>query len=218
VEAGLRYRESRERITALVTELSATELDRPVAATPGRTVRDLGGVPVEITAGGIDGVSTPTWSQSRIDLSRVELETVLEEWAAMGPAIESLADRSVAVGDRLVADVACHEHDLRGALDRPGERDSATVDQARQASVLRLDGRLKSEGAAGLRLRAAETEWILGPAEPAATLTTDPFTLFRLLFGRRSRAQLAALAWTADPDRYLDLLGQYPPAVADLVE
>ena len=223
MEAGRRYTESRERITALVADLAPGELARVVPATPGRTVRDLighlVGVPADLEAGRLDGIETPSWSQSQIDmLNRLDLETVLEQRSAMGPAIESLANGSVAVGDRLVGDVACHEHDLRGAVARAGERDSATVDQARQAAVLRLDERLSSAGVAGLHLRAGDTERILGPTEPAATMTTDPFTLFRLLFGRRSRSQLASLAWSGDSGPYLDLLGQYPPAVTDLIE
>jgi hypothetical protein len=186
-------------------------------------VRDLVGhligVPADINAGRLNGLTTPAWSQGQIDARRgLELDALLDEWSALGPAIEALANSSVDVGDRLVGDVACHEHDLRGALARPGERDSATVDHARQAAVLRLDERLTSGDGAGLRLRAADTEWILGPSDPAATVTTDPFTLFRVLFGRRSRAQMAGLAWRGDPTPYLDLLGQYPPPVADLVE
>jgi hypothetical protein len=84
--------------------------------------------------------------------------------------------------------------------------------------MLRLHQRLESRDVAGLRVVAGETEWIVGSREPAVTLTTDPFTLFRLLFGRRSRGQLRALSWTHDPEPYIGLLGQHPPLLVDLVE
>ena len=199
MEAGRRYTESRERITALVAGLSPRQLGRPVPAMPGRTVRDVVDHLVGVAAG-------------------TDVNAVLEQWAAMGPAIEASADSSVELGDRLVEDIACHEHDLRGALRQVGERDSATVDHARQTAVCRLHGRLESGDVAGLRLLAGETEWIIGGTVPAATLTTDPFTLFRLLFGRRSRGQLRALSWTNDPEPYVGLLSQSPPVLVDLVE
>ena len=199
MEAGRRYTESRERITALVTGLPASQLGRAVPAIPGRTVRDVVEHLVGVAAG-------------------ADVNAVLEQWAAMGPAIESSAESSVEVGDRLVEDIACREHDLRGALGKAGERDSATVDHARQTAILRLHERLDFAGVDGLRVLAGETEWIVGSTEPGATLTTDPFTFFRLLFGRRSRGQLQALSWTNDPEPYLGLLSQSPPLLVDLVE
>jgi hypothetical protein len=209
VEAGRRYTESRERITVLVAGLPERELGRAVPAMPGRTVRAVVEHLVDVAAG-------VTGDRRRdVDFGVI---AVLEHWAAMGPAVESSADRSAEVGDRLVEDVACHEHDLRGALGRAGERDSATVDHARQAAMVALHERLSSAGVDGLRVLAGETEWIVGSTEPAATLTTDPFTLFRLLFGRRSRAQAKALSWTSDPEPYLGLLSQSPPLLVDLVE
>jgi hypothetical protein len=210
VEAGRRYTESRERITALVAGLPGSQLGRAVPAMPGRTVRDvvehLVGVAADVTGGRLG------------DVGDADLRTSLQRWAAMGLSIESSADSSVEVGDRLVEDIACHEHDLRGALGQVGERDSATVDHARQTAVSRLHARLESGDVAGLRLLAGETEWIVGSTEPAATLRTDPFTLFRLLFGRRSRGQLRALSWTNDPEPYVGLLSQCPPLLVDLVE
>jgi hypothetical protein len=207
VEAGRRYTESRERITALVAGLPDGELSRAVPATPGRTVGEI----IEHLV----GVAARMTGDRR---RNADLKTALAAWSAMGPAVESLAENSMHVGDQLVEEVACHEHDLRGALGKPGERDSATVDHARQAAMVRLHGRLGMRGVAGLRVLAAETEWIVGSTEPAATLRTDPFTLFRVLFGRRSSGQLRALSWTTDPEPYIDLLAQQPPLLVDLVE
>jgi hypothetical protein len=49
-------------------------------------------------------------------------------------------------------------------------------------------------------------------------LTTTRFEAFRWRMGRRSRAQLAALAWSADPAAVLDNLAIFGPAASDIVE
>ena len=77
---------------------------------------------------------------------------------------------------------------------------------------------LRDAGVPGLTVRSDHTEWFVGQDPPAATLTAEPFTLFRLLFGRRSLAQMAALDWTGSPDLYLDHLSVFDPAVDDIDE
>lgn len=49
-------------------------------------------------------------------------------------------------------------------------------------------------------------------------LTTTTFEAFRFRLGRRSRAQLAAMAWTADPGPILDTLTIFGPSPLDIIE
>jgi uncharacterized protein (TIGR03083 family) len=224
MDAGSLYAAGRVSITELVADLAPAELECPVPATPGWTVKDLvghlAGVAADVTAGQLEGAGTPPWTARQVEDRRPRpMGEVLAEWSSLGPGLETMmSGASPAVANRLVCDVACHEHDLRGALKRPGGRDSDTVDQALQAGVGALDRRLRDGGCRGLRLRAAETEWFVGPDQPGVSLTAEPFVLFRLLFGRRSRAQMAALQWTGDPGPYLDHLAVFEPPVADLDE
>ena len=57
-------------------------------------------------------------------------------------------------------------------------------------------------------MRTPDRTWIVGvgaadtPAK--ASVDASAFELFRCLTGRRSRAQIAALAWSVDPEPYLD--------------
>jgi hypothetical protein len=60
----------------------------------------------------------------------------------------------------------------------------------------------------------------VGDGEPAGSLKVTPFELFRAAAGRRSRQQLRALAWTVDPEPYLDVFqfGPFSIRADDLVE
>jgi uncharacterized protein (TIGR03083 family) len=224
MHAGSLYAESRARITELVGDVTPAQLVQEVPATPGWTVKDvvghLTGVAADVMAGRLEGAGTPPWTAAQVAARRgAPLADTLDEWAAVAPALETmLATAPPPVSHRLVSDIACHEHDLRGALVRPGARDSDAVDQAIQAGVGFLDRRLVDCGGPGMRLRSEMTEWVVGPGKPVTTLSTDSFTLFRLLFGRRSRAQMAALAWTGDAEPYLGHLALFGPATSDLDE
>jgi uncharacterized protein (TIGR03083 family) len=104
-------------------------------------------------------------------------------------------------------DVLVHEHDIRGALGLAGPSDEEMVDSVLQLTVDRLGERIPS----ALRIKAATTEWVVGPGEPAATVTTDSYELFRALFGRRSDAQVLAWDWEGDGKPYLDELSFFGP-------
>jgi hypothetical protein len=53
--------------------------------------------------------------------------------------------------------------------------------------------------------------------EPVRWTSTD-FEVVRARMGRRSRSQLAAMDWSADPGGLLDELTVFPPAATDLDE
>ena len=64
----------------------------------------------------------------------------------------------------------------------------------------------------------------MAPPAPAAhgglvtTLTTTTFEAFRWRLGRRSRAQLRAMDWDADPMPFLGHLCVFGPAEVDVIE
>src|SRR5579859_6502735 len=217
------YASGRGNVTSLVQGLTQIELDRPCPATPGWSAKDvvghLTGVAADVVGGRMDGAGKPAWTAHQVTTRRsLPVADVLDEWASVAPQLEAMLSEAPSLATSLVCDIACHEHDLRGGLGRPGGRDADLVDQARQTGVGLLDGRLRRAGAPGLRILAGQTEWIVGPGGPVATLTVEPFALFRTLFGRRSRAQMATFSWAGDPDPYLGHLGLFPPADVDLDE
>ncbi|MGH8976004.1 MAG: maleylpyruvate isomerase family mycothiol-dependent enzyme, partial [Acidimicrobiia bacterium] len=201
---GAIYAETRERVTELVRSLSPEELSAKVPCTPDWTARDivghLAGVASDAVTGNIEGLGTEPWTAVQVDARRdMALEEVLAEWAGHSQVTEPVLDTAPPPVLRMIADCYMHEQDIRGGTGRPGGRDAAAVDVSMEIVVFGLGSRLDAAGLPGLRLRGGDREWVAGAAEPEATVTApDEFELLRWLYSRRSRAQVAALAWEGD--------------------
>lgn len=118
----------------------------------------------------------------------------------------------------IVTDIAAHNQDLRGALDRPGNRRSAAVTLGLQRYIAGLGQRLDRAGLPALLLRTPERDYQAGSGSPPAILSGSPWELFRALGSRRSSGQILALPWSGDPRPYLALLCAYGPRADDLIE
>jgi len=70
-----------------------------------------------------------------------------------------------------------------------------------------------------LRVTVEDAEYRSGPEDgPQIALRTTRFEALRWRTGRRSRAQLAAMDWSADPAPVLDHLYMFGPADIDIDE
>jgi hypothetical protein len=144
--------------------------------------------------------------------------TVIPEDAASGrlkgiPSDEVTAGQVARLAGLPVADVASHEQDIRGALGRPGARDCAAVRACTPRLLEWLDVPVP------VRIRTEDGEYLAGSdaaGRPELRLTTSRFEAFRWRMGRRSRAQLAALGWSADTAPVLDRLAVFGPPSAML--
>jgi len=231
---GAIYAETRERVAALVRSLSPDELQRVVPTTPAWGPRDivghLAGVASDAVTGNIKGLGTEPWTAVQVEARRaMTLEEVLAEWAGYSKIMEPVLDTAPPPVLRMVADCYMHEQDIRGATGRPGARDAAALDVSFEIVLFGLGTRLDAAGLPGLRFRAGAREWRSGSSEPGATVTApDAYELLRCLYSRRSRAQVAALAWEGDDpgvrsvpaiaERYLDTFGRFPFAGRDIIE
>jgi len=216
------YRQARERVTDLVR----SRLDdggRPVPATPGWTVHDVvahvTGVAQDIAERRpLVGGPTPEWTAGHVERGRdLPLPELLDQWAEHSVAVEALLDGRSPWPP--VMDLGSHEQDLRGALGVPGARDCPLV--VIGAKVL-LGG---LQVPAPLLVTTQDHRIRVGPDgsqdvpdDERTHLETTTFEAFRWRMGRRSRAQLAAMAWSADPEPFLDHLCAFGPADQDLVE
>jgi uncharacterized protein (TIGR03083 family) len=215
---GPLYRAARERITALVSSVPEVDHDRPVPATPAWTVHDvvahLTGIVDDALHGRMEGAPGEAWTARQVEAGRgVPVADLLDAWGTRAPALEARPELPVP----LLADVLTHEHDLRGALGRPGARDEPALRWATGVLTEGFLGRATLAGLPPVRVVAPPRSW--GPAEAGVVLETDAFELFRAMFGRRSTAQLRALGWAGgDPGPYLEHLVIFTPAGADLVE
>jgi uncharacterized protein (TIGR03083 family) len=224
--AGL-YRETRARVTGLLTELDAADpaaLDAAVPCCPGWSARDvlahLTAVCEDALAGRLTGI--PTEEQTADQVRRMagcELAEVLNRWAAAAPPFEAVVG-SGGIWPAVI-DVVSHEQDLRGAVGRPGARACAGITLGAGWLLAGL------RPPAPLRVVVEDREFRVGPAsgsaaDPAAgpelTLVTTRYEAFRWRMGRRSRAQLAALDWSGDPAPVLGHLAVFGPAARDIIE
>jgi uncharacterized protein (TIGR03083 family) len=213
--AGL-YRETRERLTALVSGLDGAALATPVPACPGWEVQDvvahLAAVVEDALAGRLSG--PPSEAETAVQVARYKGRPVtqtLTGWATGAPQFEEAI--SALNIPPAVIDVASHEQDIRGALGLPGARDNEAIQQMAGWLLERLRTPVP------VCVTVEDAEFRAGPeGEPALGLRTTRFEAFRWRMGRRSRGQLAALDWSGDPAPVLDHLVVFGPARTDVIE
>ena len=219
---GAIYAETRQRVADLAAGLSPEQLATTVPGTDEWTVRDvvchLTGVAADVTTGNTEGAPGPAWTAAQVAARcDASVPDVIAEWEKVAGDLEPrIASAGTAMGF-LVADVATHEQDLRGALRMPGFRDSAGVEAGTQVMVNRVGQKL-TEAGLGLRMHSGNQEWELGEGEPTVSVTVEPFELFRALAGRRSVRQVAQWKWDGDNGPYLGLVSIFPLRATDLVE
>jgi uncharacterized protein (TIGR03083 family) len=225
-EIAAAYTGGRIRITGLVAGLDERQAATIVTGCPEWTVKDvvahLTGICSDILAGNIEGVATDPWTAVQVDARRpLPIARLVAEWDEVGPQIEALLPSfPPEPSTQLITDLATHEHDLRGTLDRPGARDSDAISIGLSFTAPNFLATIADRGLPALFLRAGDAEWATEGVEPAASLSADRFELLRALTGRRSASQLRALKWDGDPEPYLPAfeLGPFHVPAADIVE
>lgn len=241
MDIGATYRDTRERLTVLLRDVGDEAGVAPVPACPNWTVRDvaahLAGTCADILGGNLDGVATDEWTAAQVDARRGRsLTDLLDEWNEAAAHVERFADAFPGrAAQQWIADQTTHEHDIRGALELPGGRDSDGVATGLEFFVSGgLAASFSGLGLGPVRVEADDNAWLVGAAEPAggidelltaaiaggdlpeasgepvATVRSSRFELFRALSGRRSRAQIAAFEWSCDPEPYVGAF-QYGP-------
>lgn len=188
------YRDHVDAVGALASDLTDDELASVVPATPAWTVREviahMAGGPADILSGRMDGAPSPQWSDRHVseriglpvDALVAELRANVD---AMAASVEG-TDRPATVWD-----IAVHHADLHEALGR-GEM-AAPMWEPVLAGVAPY-----KLGEQAVTVYAGDAAYGGGGPE----VTVAPYELFRALFSRRSRRQIAAWAGKAvDPDQ-----------------
>lgn len=216
-----RYLFAQRSFAELARSLSADDWATPMPCTPGWTVRDalshVAGVVDDALAGRMDGAPGEAWTAAQVERNRsLAVDELLDRWDHQTPGFAAMLDE---MGEgRPPLDCHAHEHDVRQALGRPGDRSSALIEATAVglATVADCPVALTVELADGRVARSGPT----GPA--AVTLKgVTSFELVRSRLGRRSRDQVRAWAWTgadADIDAVIDRWFTFGPASDPIIE
>jgi uncharacterized protein (TIGR03083 family) len=199
-------------VSALVSETDAAVR---VPACPEWSVKDVlahvTGVCADILAGRLDGVATQVWTQRQVDERRSKtVSEIVAEWNEAAPQVEAICSNFGGAEVQWLMDTITHEHDIRGALSKPGARDD-------EAIALGLDWLTKNIGGEITAMRVETTEGdehVMGAGEPQATVRGPRFEMLRALTGRRSKEQIAAFDWKGDFSCHLEAFRQGPFEIA----
>jgi uncharacterized protein (TIGR03083 family) len=216
VGVGDHYRRSRLRLTALLADVDDDGWQTPVPACPGWAVHDVVGHLLGVTEDALAGELTgpPGEAQTAVQVERHRRDPhdqMLARWTELAPPFEDLLTAAEVWPGAV--DAHSHEHDVRGALSRPGARDDELVLHTARRLIEVLDA-----GATITFDLGHETVRSRPKPGQEYLVRTDAFEVFRLRMGRRSRSQVVALDWSADPAAVVDSLFIFGPAAAPVVE
>ena len=210
------YCATKGRIVGLLDDSDAAQWNRPVPACPGWSVRDVVAHLTAVALDLLDGRLTvpPSDAETAEHVRRFDgcgEDELFSIWAgAADRLVQSAATAGLAPP---LGDIACHEHDTRAALGKPGARDADSVRWTSHELLAML------EPPEPLRVITEDGEYPSGPPRgDEIQLHTTLFETLRWRLGRRSRSQLTAMDWSADPVPVLDHLYLFGPARTDIIE
>jgi uncharacterized protein (TIGR03083 family) len=217
------YGAIRAEFLAMGTVLGPAATATPVPALPGWTVADtfahVTGLCSDVLDGNMVGAGTPPWTARQVaERATRPFPVVCREWAERGPALEAwLRDQTDASTMFVVFDVWSHFQDVRGTLGVERILPNHTRYVARNAAK-GFQRRYESSGAPPLRVRTRDFSYVFGAGDPTVELRTDDYELLRIVFGRRSRAQIKAADWSDDPEPFIDHLHLFDLPEQDLTD
>jgi uncharacterized protein (TIGR03083 family) len=205
IDVGVAYRDTRDRITALVSDLTPAQWETVVPHCPSWTIREtlahLSGVVDDAINANLEGVATDPWTAAQV-AKRTDMSgpDIVEEWNTYAPFVDARFSEVGLPFARAAFDVVTHEHDLRFALTQPGGRQS---DALRLGLYLFANGSVSNAGAQlivdGVTVYSDE------PAEPTFTLRASLFDTVRSFGSRRSEHEIRQLDITGDVDAMLEM-------------
>lgn len=212
------YLETQDRLARLVAGLDAAQLTAMVPACPDWAVRDvvahLTAICEDALAGKLAGIPTDDFTADQVvRFADVQVPEMLSRWTA---AAAQFAELAAAFGVwPAVIDVVSHEQDIRGAVGLPGARDTVALRHVTGLLLAELTPPVP------VRVVTEHGEFVSGPDQAGPgelTVSSTTYETCRWRMGRRSKAQLAAMNWSADPALVLDHLTVFGPALIDIVE
>jgi uncharacterized protein (TIGR03083 family) len=241
LDLGTAYLEVQDRMLATAV---GQALERRVPACPEWTVRDVvghvAGLAKDAALGALPTINLlDQWRDESVAATRdgmtdrhvqrarsMSFDEVVDEWrrttkllAPMLSGTEQFPGSPPFGMDAiLVTDLWVHDTDIGGSVARPRPADDAAAAIALAAYSFGIAPRLEALGLPPFGLRYGEKLRVVGSGEPAVTVTADRYELVRMLAGRRSRMQIAAMDWDGDPTPYLAIIPAYGERTDDVLD
>jgi hypothetical protein len=140
------------------------------------------------------------------------LEIVLDEWDGFLGVLEEVINAGEAGAP--VRDIWCHEQDIRGALKIPGNRDAIAAVLCMK-SVRAVPNMLDDSD---LAVPSVVVDGEIMVEGDGPTLTMDAYLAARVMYGRRSVAQIAALDWSEPPGAIAEEMTIFGPSELDIFD
>lgn len=209
---SVQYGEAVASFVELARALDADEWATHVPCTPLWTVRDVlshvAGIPDDAANGRPIDPSSADWTAGQIERERDKsVDELLARWLEQaeffGQAVEAMGEA------RPPFDCHSHEHDVRQAIGKPGNRDSQLIDDSFEL----LTGSLTdTELPVALDITVdGEPVQQLGDRNAGRNvkLVTSKFEIFRSRLGRRTPAQVGAYDWSGAQSDIDVVLGKW---------
>jgi uncharacterized protein (TIGR03083 family) len=217
VEIARWYLDAQRSFVDLSAGFTDDDWATPVPCNPGWTVRDvlshLAGLADDLTNGRVEGAATAPWTAAQVERWRdTDVGELIARWIEQAPGVGATIEAFAEF--RPPIDCHTHEHDVRHALGRPGNRDSELIDVMAERFDHAPVGRpieIEYDDAAVVTLS--------GEGRPLTLVGVSRFEIVRSRLGRRSRAQVLAYEWTESPtDDELAMWFAFGPSDVDIVE
>ena len=133
-QVAISYVALRARVIDLLRSAPESSGNIVVPCTPEWTVRQLTahlvGVPEDVLAGRMEGVTTEAWTQAQVErYGHLALLDLADLFEASAPKIDAIIHNfPQPIISQFVMDAVTHEQDMRSALGVPGGRDSKAIE------------------------------------------------------------------------------------------
>lgn len=133
-QVAISYVALRARVIDLLRSTPESSGNFVVPCTPEWTVRQLAahivGVPEDVLAGRMEGVTTEAWTQAQVErYGHLALLDLADLFEASAPKIDAIIHNfPQPIISQFVMDAVTHEQDMRSALGVPGGRDSKAIE------------------------------------------------------------------------------------------
>lgn len=135
------------------------------------------------------------------------IDRIEAEWRGADDTIAAMVGGG---GGMLLDDLMVHEHDLRGAIDRP-DHDAFDCDMFVPRSLESCVAQLEARGLGAIEVVDGDRSWVSHDAPIGWTMRTSAWESVRFLYSRRTPDEIRTIGGSDRIDDYIALLDDHLP-------